>query len=298
MANQGKNISDETQTLRLFARWTPKKYTVDINANETLDATSLAYYKDNESSEWRLTCKYTVEVYFDSTQWINLSSILMDRYGFTYKGLYPTTDSDDEITDETLFNLDLFKIVRGVSATMNNQGTIYQNYDSSGDNRITLYAQWKANVYNVVLSYNDANCIDKDGAQLGIGSTTIDSTLESYTTQITLGSVLNFTGTVTRKGYDFVGWIIGDHDYERVITLKTDTTLRNSLLLHNQAEPFKVNYQYLSKASGSSIPYLYSTDGNITEQRTKGTRGDSILREEYGDGENPLGEGESYTIYV
>ena len=263
------SVSDETRTLTIYAGWSANTYNVYINNNEVGDATSLAYFENGAyaytDTEFRKKDTFTIK--FDSDDWVTdewnnaIASVLMDRYGYSWKGLFPTTTSTVKLDDTFVFDLNLFKLLNNLmldevyrnvtfgtpyppefdrdSITDVDEVVILNGYT---EKKITLHAQWTANEYTVLIQPNDAS--------QGNGST--NATSATVAQKVTLGSQLMIPN-VQRIGYDFIGWIVGAHKNG------TDTPkfkAHESCIL--EAYGNLLNYTYLKETSLIGVPYLYN----------------------------------------
>ncbi|MBQ8425954.1 MAG: InlB B-repeat-containing protein [Clostridia bacterium] len=288
-------INDDTKKITLYAGWKAKTYTININYNENIDSTSLAYFMSLDDGKYNLRQndldndpnRYKVEIVFDTSSWKNINNIIMDRFGFTWLGLAAgTRDKSTLIRDGSAstklansypaLNRELFKEINDI---MDKDEYVILNENLDTTNLLMVYAKWKANTYKVNISlydelgtfYNSEYKID------GHGSTTAEGFTDQYTKEITLGKTLQINSDITRKGYKFIGWIVGlsplDPKFDKYES-KDEFIIKN----YNNL----LTYKYLFETGAGNIN-LYNTEAN-----------GNIVAETYGD----LDKDRVHNIYV
>ena len=249
------DIDDDAHRITIYAVWKTNYYNVAINKNEKYDTTSKAYYEyegNYNGLRESVPEEYRVSVVFGSDYWLHLNMIKMDRYGFTWLGLYATDNEtlsqNTKIEINSVLNLELYLKIVGYS---NQLDVLNANIDSDGAT-LRIHALWQSNIYKINLSYYDS--------RTGHGSTWTSKELISHTQTITLGSKITFNGTLRRTGYDFVGWIVGTKDDTFI---KDENKILSKYFINGVNNI--INYEYLESLDNLKAINLYTKIGDKVE---------------------------------
>ncbi|MBQ4542031.1 MAG: hypothetical protein IJA23_04185, partial [Clostridia bacterium] len=259
------------ESLTIYAGWTANTYDVKISDVDGADPdiTSPIFYRKKDVNEFNLKDLlftegdifkdyYELSIVFDTTAWTNLNKVVIDRYGFTWTGFYVTPDSaaeqilykSENAEENTMFDINLFKAINKVNKPAIDMLNEY------GDVRtITIAPHWDSNVYNVELSF-----YDKDN---GFGSSyTTNEAAITYDSTIKLGDKFDIVGIPNRKGYTFVGWIVGTY---------SNSFNDNELLVLGHTDfNYIINYNYLHTVDENTV-HLYQriTPESVTTERER-----------------------------
>lgn len=222
-----KNLA-QTQDLNvvLYAQWTPITYTVAYNANNGTGTTASSTHTydvaktltDNAFTRtgytfngWNLKADGTGTSYTNKASVKNLSytkgaTVTLyakwsaNTYAITFDKQQGTGGTDkvngtfDAAMPSATMPTRTGYIFQGYFSKTNGQGTKYYNADGSSaskynvDGDLALYAYWKPITYKVVFDANKGN-----------------GTMTSVTMTYDVNTVLT-ASTITRTGYDFMGW--------------------------------------------------------------------------------------------
>ena len=270
------NVNSELKTLSIFNGWLKNTYDVIIDNNEIGDETSLARFSDSSYSEEFNTNSIPITVTFDTTEWINMlddsSAHRMDRYGYTWNYLWPQTGTGygSHIKNGvTTFDYTLFKYLFN-SENLDDECSMLNTYGDRTE--ITVYAHWIANEYKIHIVYNDLRDLNGSStAKTLSGSETIagDQTIVRK-----FGEELNLE-VLTRLGYNFKGWIVGDSAGE-FLQYSTEAMEEGGITFEDYliSEYDNIlNYTYLKSIRetfpglfGMQLPVYHSTSGNETQE--------------------------------
>ena len=154
----------------LYAKWTPKVYTITLNNQSATTAGTTTIYE-----------KYATGYYTNSTATTQMTAsangiTVPTRTGYTFGGYYTETNGGG-----TQYINASGKLTSSASAT---------NFTAAG----TLYAKWTINSYNITLNPN--------GGKYD-GSTSNKTVSATYTQDVNIGYPI-------REGYTFTGWQTSD----------------------------------------------------------------------------------------
>lgn len=160
--------------VKLFAKWQARVYSIIYNDNDV----DIGY----GSTKASIKSGGAASVEFDA---LFPTLTVYQRTGYTFKGLFVSTVSDDKVEKDTKFDVALY-----------NKLTKNENLNPP---RIFLYAQWDVITYTMTINKNDSG--------EGTGSTSASRLDGQALTTISITFEQGFTmPALTRIGYDFLGF--------------------------------------------------------------------------------------------
>lgn len=212
------NLKNGSATITLYAIWESNALTMQYNANGgTVGINDKNFARDNDGfilrgenrtvSTWRYGSNYEDGL-------INDTSFALFRLGYTFRGWRIGADENAAVIDQ---NIPL------------TPETICPEL-KNGNQTITLYAVWEPNVLSLQYNVNGGNVGENeynftqntDGNILRSGNKIVS--IWKYDNTYVGGLINDATFGLTRPGYTFQGWRIGNNDSSAVYDQNVDMT--------------------------------------------------------------------------
>ena len=274
-----ENRETETFQITLYAKWENKVYTLSFNPNDVTDGngSSKAMYSVNGSNyDIEKINDLTIKIVFDTSNYYladsmgdfylgnYLEKILIDRYGYTWKGwtLIKSSTPDRKLIDG--HRIDGMSYSSGYTTKFANTPkfdyqlrlkaiiTITENVDgeitnyrvdslNQTDKILNVYADWEANDYYLNIDFCDVN----SGIEFGSSEARYKYSETFTTIVVTFDTVCNEIENLIRNGYTFVGWIFGENSDKEDRLLSPESG-------------FILSDEYIHSKDGSKV-YLYTS---------------------------------------
>ena len=241
---------------KAYAKWNPINYTVKLDANGGIAATS-------DLGDWNIsnygTSVQQGSIAYDTTdKTISQGTNLISRDGYDLIGF--STDKNASIPDENLSFLD-------EDGNIDENKTVSLKELSVKDgSTVTLYAVWHAESGEITL--------DASGVILDMNNSTIIESsyvvLENNKIKYTIGSKLGKLPVPELKGYTFNGWYYNDTAKDKFIEITADMTVTKELVdilkgdnvfTYFTANEYAINYDDCGNNENSAVKFKFTTDG-------------------------------------